>query len=149
RQIGEGLQRGAGHLQDKEYEKAIEAYEFVLKLAPKQAQAVEGRRQAQEAWQHARRLEDCLARAQTALKAKDFEGCHAAAQEGLKLEPGHTALQDLAKQAVAIIERTRRVKQLWEEASRSQQSGDLTSCLRSLDQLLELEPENASAQELH
>ena len=64
------------------------------------------------------------------------------------LEPEHPALQDLVKKAAQIIERTLRVQQLWNEASQNQQNGDLPGCLRSLDSLLELDPENAAAREL-
>jgi len=148
RQIGEGLKRAAQHLEKKEYQAASEVCDSVLKLAPGQAEAAEGRRRAQQALQRQQRLEECLARAQAAFAAKDFHSCQTAAQEGLGLEPGHPALQALAKQAADIIERTRRAQQLWNEASQSQQKGDLPGCLRSLDLLLKLEPENAAASEL-
>jgi eukaryotic-like serine/threonine-protein kinase len=148
RRIEEGLKRAAQHFEKREYPAAVEVFDFVLKLAPGQAEAAEGRRRAQEALQRQQRLEECLAQAQAAFEAKDFNGCHAAAQEGLKLEPGHSVLQRLAAQAGEIIERARRVQQLWNEASQSQQKGDLPGCLRSLDLLLELEPENAAARDL-
>ena len=119
-----------------------------MTLAPGQVEAVEGRQRAHEALQRQQRLKECLARAQAAFDAKDFQSCHAAAEEGLGLEPGHSALQDLAKKAAQIIERTRRVQQFWNEASQNQQKGDLPGCLHSLDSLLELDPENAAAREL-
>ena len=148
RQIEEGLKRATGHLEKKEFQAAIEAYDSVLKLAPGQAKAADGRQRAQQALKIQLRLEECLARSQAAFGAKDFQSCQAAAQEGLGLEPGHAGLQALAKQAAEIIERTRRVQQLWNEASQSQQKSDLPGCLRSLDLLLELEPENAAARDL-
>jgi hypothetical protein len=117
-------------------------------LAPGQAEATDGRRRAREALQRQQRLEECLARAQSAFDAKDFVESQKAAQEGLRLEPVHPTLQKLAKQAAESIERIRRVQQLWKEASGSRQKGDLPACLRSLDLLLELEPENSAAREL-
>lgn len=148
RRIAEELKRAAQHLEKKEYATAIEAFDSVLALAPSQAEAGEGRRRAQEALQRQQRLEDCLARAKAAFDAKDFPGCYAAAQEGLELEPAHPGLQHFAKQAAEILERTRRVQQLWNEASQLQKKGDWPACLRSLDLLLELEPEHLSAREL-
>ena len=148
RQIEEGLKRGSKHLEKKEYEPAIAAYDSILALVPGQAEAVEGRQRAHEALQRQRRLKECLARAQAAFDAKDFQSCRTAAEEGLGLEPGHSALQDLAKKAAQIIERARRVQHLWNEASQNQQKGDLPGCLRSLDSLLELDAENAAAREL-
>ena len=47
RQIEEGLKRASQHLEKKEYEPAIAAYDSVLTLAPGQAEAVEGRQRAQ------------------------------------------------------------------------------------------------------
>lgn len=148
RRIGEGLKRASQHLEKKEYQPAIEAYDSVLALVAGQAEAVEGRKQAHEALQRQQRLKECLVRSQKAFDAHDFQSCQTAAEEGLRLEPGHPVLQDLAKKAAQISERTRRVQQLWNEASQSQQKGDLPGCLRSLDALLELDPENAGAREM-
>jgi len=148
RQIEKELARASQHLQRKEYQLAIAAYDSVLALVPGQVGAVEGRQRAHDALQRQQRLTECLARAQAAFDAEDFQSCHTVAEEGLKLEPGQPVLQDLAKKAAQIIERTRRVQRFWNEASQNQQKGDLPGCLRSLDSLLELDPENLAAREL-
>jgi hypothetical protein len=129
RQIAEGLKHAAQHLEKREYQAAIEAYDSVLKLVPGPSRSGRGSLASPGSAAAPTAPSRVSGSCQAALEAKDFEGCQKAAQEGLRLEPAHPMLQGLAKQAAEIIERIRRVQQLWDEASQSRQKGELPSCL--------------------
>ena len=93
-------------------------------------------------------MQQLLAKAQAHERAREYEACYHVASQGLGLDPGNHEFMELQAEAEKILEKNRKVKEFLEKALQQNQAQEYNSALKTVEELLALEPELAEALEL-
>ncbi len=101
---------------DGNWEGAIEAADKVLELDGGSAKAKDLRQRATEQAERAKRLAALLERAREARAGESWDEAQAAASEGLQLEPNDSELLEVRAEAVARIEKNKKLAAILAEA---------------------------------
>ena len=146
--MNELLKQARQQAQGKDYTGTLKTVEEWLRVEPGQAEALELKRQATEALQRQKRVEELLKAAQGQERSGDYEACLRSATEGLGLDREHKELNQLQQRAQQELEKRRRVNELLKQARQQAQGKDYTGALKTVEEWLRVEPGQAEALEL-
>ncbi len=146
------LRTGRQHLDQRSYQQSIEAFQEVLRLAPKHEEARDLLRRAEEEIRKEAHFQALLAKARQAASVEDFESCLASATLAFELRPENEESAELKAHSQTrlkqIQEHDTRVRELLEYSRQEFERGEFESALQNLTFLLQLEPDNQAAKAL-
>ena len=99
-------------LNDHRYEASLRSAEELLKLEREHPEGHDLKQAAASALERLRKLNQSLAQAKAKAKSGLWEECLEAATEGLRLDPAHAELRELASQASEILDKRRTLQEL-------------------------------------
>jgi tetratricopeptide (TPR) repeat protein len=95
-----------------------------------------------------RKLNESLSQARVKAKAGLWEECLKVATEGLRLDPTHAELTEIASQASEILDKRRSLQELLDSGRGQLAREELEAALKSAERALQLGPDNAEAAQL-
>ena len=139
------LEEAESYLEEKDYQAGLEAVEKLLTLSPKHPQGLKIRSSAERAIERLGEVEEVLSRAKAAFEAGDYQTCVEATDQGLRLDPEHDELKKLNQLAKDALERSRQVKDLFQQAEQALDAENYPLVLQLAGEVLSLEPDHEEA----
>ncbi len=127
------------------WEGAIEAADRVLELDGGNVKAKDLRQRATEQAERAKRLAALLERAREARSGESWDEAQAAASEALQLEPNDSELLEIRAEAVARIEKNKKLAAILAEARKELKSSKFEEAVSLAEQALALDAGNREA----
>jgi len=151
--ISAKVDRGINAFNQGDYDGCIKQMQEVLRSDPRNTSAQyflsEAKKRKSER-EKAQEVNNRLRLAQTAFQIENYQECIKQAQEVLNLEPGNASALNLINEAKKNVDEKNRELQIRDGLQRAQQayqSGNYQDCLDLARSVLNLDPENARAQE--
>ena len=142
------LSEARQQLNNHRYEASLRSAEELLKLEREHPEGHELKQAAASALERLRKLNQSLAQAKAKAKSGLWEECLEAATEGLRLDPAHAELRELASQASEILDKRRTLQELLDSGRGQLDRGEHEAALKSAERALQLGPDNAEAVQL-
>ncbi len=134
-------------LEDGDFRHCLKAAASALKIDPANAEALELQRQASEG-QKAEKVQHYLGAALKQEKSGDFDGCLQSVSEGLQLDPESSQLAEVQQRVEAAIEKQHAMAQHLEAARGQLGQNQFDEALASVQEALQLDPDDSQALEL-
>lgn len=151
--ISAKVDRGINAFNQGDYDGCIKQMQEVLRSDPRNTSAQyflsEAKKRKSER-EKAQEVNNRLRLAQTAFQIENYQECIKQAQEVLNLEPGNASALNLINEAKKNVDEKNRELQIRDGLQRAQQAyqnGNYQDCLDLARSVLNLDPENARAQE--
>jgi len=141
------VERARQQGQRQDYQGVLRTIEELLTLVPGHAEALQLKQQA-EVLERQKQMGERLAAARAHAQAGEHEDCYRLATEGLGLDPENLEFKRLQEQSRQALAKRRKVEELLQRAGQQQQSEGPQAVLRTVEELLALEPGNTKASEL-
>ena len=148
REVSKLLEQARQKLGQREFDAVVKVAEEALKLDAGNREAVELRQTAAEAQERVRRIAELLRVARGHEKAQDYESCCRICAEGLKLEPSYGEFEKLLEQAQQALRKKQQVENLLQKARQQAGKQEFEEVLKTVSELLKLEPGHRTALEL-